>query len=271
VQWNRETKLSVNTEQSRTLPDISLMNRQPEIRWCMRLQLVEFLVEVHIVFELLPETLFLAVNILDRYCSHRVVFKRHYQLFGCAALLIAAKYCEVKKQVPTLQELQAACASIYDNALFKKAEGHILHVLAWVIGHTTTNTFLHIAVAKAPHDAEVEHMALYINEIALCHGNYVSTRPSVLARSALALARLILFRSQAQKTDWAGAYDKTIMISLFRHLYHPPHMLLKKYASAHLSSVSATARRIIGTDNHAPPTHTQPRGPAVERLCTDHT
>ena len=63
----------------------------------MRPYLVDFLIEAHAAFQLLPETLFLAVNLLDRYCSKRVVYKRHYQLVGCAALLIAAKYGDRKE------------------------------------------------------------------------------------------------------------------------------------------------------------------------------
>jgi hypothetical protein len=240
------------------LPDVSLINCQPEIQWCMRPHLVDFLVEVHIVSKLLPETLFLAVNILDRYCSRRVIFKRHYQLFGCAALLLAAKYGEAKEQVPTLQELKVACASIYDNALFMEAERHILRVLEWVIGHPTTNDFLHFALAKAPRDVEVEHMTLYISEIALYHEKYVSTRPSILVRCALALARRILSRIQARKADWAGGYDDDVMISLACHLHHPSRIVFDKYASEYFSSVSVTARRVLGT--HDTPTHPRRAG-----------
>ncbi|RTE68455.1 hypothetical protein BHE90_017167, partial [Fusarium euwallaceae] len=54
-----------------TLPDTAFIDKQPEIQWSMRSSLMDFLVKVHATFELLPETLFLAVNLLDRYCSKR--------------------------------------------------------------------------------------------------------------------------------------------------------------------------------------------------------
>ena len=41
----------------------------------MRPYLIDFLIEAHAAFALLPETLFLTVNLLDRYCSRRVVYK----------------------------------------------------------------------------------------------------------------------------------------------------------------------------------------------------
>ena len=62
----------------------------------MRPYLIDFLIEIHSQYRLRPETLCLAVNIADRYTSKRIVYKRHYQLVGCAALWIAAKFEDAK-------------------------------------------------------------------------------------------------------------------------------------------------------------------------------
>jgi hypothetical protein len=88
-------------------------------------------------------------------------------------------------------------------------------------------------------------MTLYIAEIALFHKEFVSTRPSVLARSALALARCVLSRPQARNTDWSGAYDPQTVIGLSNHLYQPSPVLSRKYASMHLSTVSATVEEFL--------------------------
>jgi hypothetical protein len=231
--------------ESQTLPDVNSIDIQTEIQWFMRPYLLDFLVEAHAAFQLLPETLFLAVNLLDRYCSRRVVYKRHYQLVGCAALLIAAKYGDKKDRVPTVRELKSMCCSLYDDEMFTQMEWHVLQTLNWMIGHTTVDAFLQIALSEAPYDAEVEHMTLYIAEIALFHKEFVSTRPSVLARSALALARCILSRPQARSTDWSGAYDPQTVIGLSNHLYQPSPVLSRKYASMHLSAVSATVDEFL--------------------------
>lgn len=55
---------------------------QPELEWYMRPYLVDFLIEIHQQHGLRPETLYLAINIVDRYVSKRIVFKKHYQLVG---------------------------------------------------------------------------------------------------------------------------------------------------------------------------------------------
>ena len=61
----------------------------------MRQILVDWLVEVHLKFKLLPETLFLTVNIIDRYTYIKQVKRNDYQLLGVTAMLIACKYEEI--------------------------------------------------------------------------------------------------------------------------------------------------------------------------------
>ncbi|KAF2747491.1 hypothetical protein M011DRAFT_45362 [Sporormia fimetaria CBS 119925] len=224
--------------ESQTLPDVNSIDIQTEIQWFMRPYLLDFLVEAHAAFGLLPETLFLAVNLLDRYCSRRVVYKRHYQLVGCAALLIAAKYGDKKDRVPTIRELKSMCCSLYDDEMFTQMEWHVLQTLNWIIGHPTIDAFLQLALADTDYDAETEHMTLYIAEIALFHKEFVSTKPSVLARSALALARCILSRPQARSSEWAGAFDQQTVMNLSNQLYQPSQVLSRKYGSPHLSNVS---------------------------------
>ena len=43
---------------------------QTEVNEKMRKVLIDWLIEVHINFKLLPETLFITINLIDRYCQH---------------------------------------------------------------------------------------------------------------------------------------------------------------------------------------------------------
>lgn len=61
----------------------------------MRQILVDWLVEVHLKFKLLPETLFLTVNLIDRFTFLKQVKRNDYQLLGVTAMLIACKYEEI--------------------------------------------------------------------------------------------------------------------------------------------------------------------------------
>ncbi|KAK3720186.1 hypothetical protein LTR37_004010 [Vermiconidia calcicola] len=226
--------------ESETMPDIQSIEIQTEIQLFMRPYLLDFLLEAHHAFQLLPETLHLAVNLLDRYCSRRVVYKRHYQLVGCAALLIASKYGDRKERVPTIRELKSMCCSLYDDDMFTQMEWHVLQTLNWVIGHPTVTGFLQLCLSEVGFDPELEHMSWYISELALYHKEFIPVRPSIMARSSIALARCILNRPQPRFSDWSAQYDPQVVLNLSNHLGQPSQALLRKYASPQLSSVSTT-------------------------------
>jgi Cyclin, N-terminal domain/Cyclin, C-terminal domain len=211
----------------------------------MRPYLLDFLVEAHSAFQLLPETLFLTVNLLDRYCSKRVVYKRHYQLVGCAALLIAAKYGDKKEKVPTIKELKSMCCSLYDDDMFLQMEWHVLSTLDWTVGHPTVDSFVKLAVKDSIPDPETENLALYILEIALFHRDFVSKQSSTLALAALALSRHILGRPQARANEFASRYCETTLVELSQKLHQPSEILSRKYASGRYSAVSRVLKTFL--------------------------
>ena len=57
----------------------------------MRATLVAWLVEVHLKFKLLPETLYITVNLIDRFCELNTVKRSEFQVIGVRAMLIASK------------------------------------------------------------------------------------------------------------------------------------------------------------------------------------
>lgn len=61
----------------------------------MRGMLIAWLVEVHLKFKLLPDTLFITVNLIDRYTELVQLKRTDYQMVGVTAMLIASKYEEI--------------------------------------------------------------------------------------------------------------------------------------------------------------------------------
>jgi hypothetical protein len=227
----------VRQMEEETLPDANLIDMQREIQWFMRPYLIDFLIEAHAAFALLPETLFLTVNLLDRYCSRRVVYKQHYQLVGCAALLIAAKYGDKKDRVPQIHELNNMCCGLYDAGMFVQMEMHVLNTLEWNVGHPTVDFFAKLMATEEGDSTEVQHMAMYLAEIALYHRDFVSVKPSVIARASLTLARAILGRPDAVDGDWERD-ENNILVALSQVLHQPSVTLSRKYSSPHFSRVS---------------------------------
>ena len=78
-----------------TMPDGFYMRRQLDINENVRAILVDWIISVHAKFKLLPETLYLTINLIDRYFSIFNVQKSDVQLVGVASLLIATKYEEI--------------------------------------------------------------------------------------------------------------------------------------------------------------------------------
>ena len=61
----------------------------------MRAILIDWLIEVHYKFKLLPETLYLTVNLIDRYLEKCITHRSKLQLVGVTSMLIASKYEEI--------------------------------------------------------------------------------------------------------------------------------------------------------------------------------
>ncbi|GMF05499.1 unnamed protein product [Ambrosiozyma monospora] len=85
----------LNELELKTLPDPNYLHWQRNLRPKMRSILVDWMVEVHLKFRLLPETLYLSINIMDRFMSKESVQVDRLQLLATGALFIAAKYEEV--------------------------------------------------------------------------------------------------------------------------------------------------------------------------------
>merc|ERR1719420_2732549 len=77
------------------LPPADYMDKQTDITGKMRMILIDWLIEVHMMYRLHPETLHLTVNLIDRYLSKKQITRKRLQLVGVAAMFIASKFEEI--------------------------------------------------------------------------------------------------------------------------------------------------------------------------------
>lgn len=82
--------------------------------------------QVHYKLELLEETLFLTVNIIDRFLARENVVRKKLQLVGVTAMLLACKYEEVS--VPVVEDLILICDRAYTRADILEMVSNVLHV-----------------------------------------------------------------------------------------------------------------------------------------------
>ncbi|KAI9023273.1 Cyclin, N-terminal domain-containing protein [Hyaloraphidium curvatum] len=226
------------------------MDYQQEISWKMRRTLVEWLIEVHAEYDLRPETLYLGINIMDRYLSRRVVPRMEFQLLGVTALWIAAKYEEVHGRVPTLQKLAYVCCNAYREQDFVQMELRLLNELEFNLGHPTPEAFLkhHCAMLKAQAERvgadPTEHIALarYLMEITLVHRRFLAARPSVIALASFLLADKLMGKSVWKCNDELLLHT---VQQIGECIATAPKAIYQKYANRKYEHVSVIARSCI--------------------------
>jgi len=188
------------------LPNAHYMDNQHEIQWSMRSVLMDWLVQVHHRFNLLPETLFLCANYIDRFLSCKVVSLGKLQLVGATAIFIAAKYEEIN--CPSVQEIVYMVDGGYTIDEILKAERFMLTMLQFELGWPGPMSFLRRISKADDYDLETRTLAKYFLEVTLMDERFIGSPPSFVAAASHCLSRLML-----RKGSWvsdAMAYEINI-------------------------------------------------------------
>nr|POF13931.1 g2/mitotic-specific cyclin-4 [Quercus suber] len=185
--------------ETKMTPNPFYMDKQTEIQWSMRAVLMDWIVQVHQRFNLLPETLFLTANYIDRFLSAKIVSLGKLQLVGATAIFVAAKYEEV--QCPTIQEIIYMVDGGYSADELLKAERFMLSMLQYELGWPGPMSFLRRISKADDYCLETRTLAKYFLEITLMDERFVGATPSWLAAGAHCIARLML-----RKGEWTPAH-----------------------------------------------------------------
>jgi G2/mitotic-specific cyclin 1/2 len=175
-----------------TLPNPDYIDHQPDLEWKMRGILVDWLIEVHTRFRLLPETLFLAVNIIDRFLSAEVVALDRLQLVGVTAMFIASKYEEVLS--PHVANFSHVADETFSDKEILDAERHVLATLEYNMSFPNPMNFLRRISKADNYDIQTRTLGKYLMEISLLDHRFMCYPQSHISAAAMYLARLILER-----------------------------------------------------------------------------
>ncbi|KAA8648604.1 hypothetical protein EYZ11_001589 [Aspergillus tanneri] len=231
-----------------TLPNPHYIEHQPDLEWKMRGILVDWLIEVHTRFRLLPETLFLAVNLIDRFLSAEVVALDRLQLVGVAAMFIASKYEEVLS--PHVANFSHVADETFSDKEILDAERHILATLEYNMSFPNPMNFLRRISKADNYDIQTRTLGKYLMEISLLDHRFMQYRQSHVSAAAMYLARLILERGpwDATLAHYAGYTEKEIepVFRLMIDYLHRPvchEAFFKKYASKKFLKASILTRQ----------------------------
>ncbi|KAH7579142.1 Cyclin, N-terminal domain [Nakaseomyces glabratus] len=159
------------------------------IRANMRAILVDWLVDVHRNFKCLPETLLLAINILDRVLSSTKVSVSKLQLVAVTSLFIACKYEEVKlPKIANFAYITDGAATVED---IREAEFNILETLRFNINWPNPLNFLRRLSQIDDYNYELRDIAKFVLEFIMCTHYFVNYKPSFLSAMAIYLSKRI--------------------------------------------------------------------------------
>ncbi|KAH8672801.1 cyclin-like protein [Tricladium varicosporioides] len=185
--------------EKKMLPNPHYMDNQAEIQWSMRSVLMDWLIQVHHRFSLLPETLFLCVNYIDRFLSQKIVSLGKLQLVGATAIFVAAKYEEIN--CPSVSEIVYMVDGGYTVDEILKAERFMLSMLSFELGWPGPMSFLRRISKADDYDLETRTLAKYFLEVTIMDERFVGSPPSYIAAGAHCFARFML-----RKGDWTPAH-----------------------------------------------------------------
>ncbi|XP_021299476.1 putative cyclin-B3-1 isoform X2 [Herrania umbratica] len=168
----------------------SYMSIQTDITPRMRGILVNWLIEVHLRFDLMQETLYLMVTLLDRFLSEVQIKKNDMQLVGLTTLLLASKYEDFWH--PRVKDLISISAETYTSEQMLKMEKLILKKLKFRLNAPTPYVFMLRFIRAAQSDTKVEHLAFYLIELCLVEYEALKFKASLLCASAIYVARCTL-------------------------------------------------------------------------------
>jgi G2/mitotic-specific cyclin 1/2 len=220
----------------KSVPNPQYMSHQDELEWKTRGILIDWLVEVHTRFHLLPETLFLAVNIVDRFLSEKVVQLDRLQLVGITAMFIASKYEEVLS--PHIANFRHIADDGFTENEILSAERFVLATLNYDLSYPNPMNFLRRISKADNYDIHSRTLGKYLMEISLLDHRLLAYRSSHVAAAAMYTARLILNRGpwDATLAHYAGYTEEEIQpvfLLMVDYMSRPVihEAFFKKYAS----------------------------------------
>mmetsp|Transcript_22416 Transcript_22416/g.36025 ORF Transcript_22416/g.36025 Transcript_22416/m.36025 type:complete len:407 (+) Transcript_22416:54-1274(+) len=177
------------------------MQKQRDINSRMREILIDWLNEVHLKFKLRIETLYLTINLIDRFLSKRAVSRQRLQLVGCTAMLIASKYEEI--YAPEVRDFVYISDKAYTPEEILVMESAMLSALKFDLTVAYPLRFLERYIQLCDKDKIFGHLANFLTEMTLQKIDFLNFAPSMIAASAISFARL--FRGME---DWNALLEK---------------------------------------------------------------
>ena len=194
------------------------MDSQKELTWTLWGILVHWLIQVHAYLSLMPEMLFLAVNVIDCILSAHVVSLAKLPLVGITSLFITSKVEEVMS--PPIVRFLNCTATSYTRDEMLQVEQYVCKTLKWNLSYANPIYFLQRVSRADDHDVKARTIAQYLIKISCLEWRLLSAPPSLLAAAAVWLACLIL-----NNETWVHHSTSFIICYYLLHIQQTPNLV----------------------------------------------
>ena len=176
----------LSKNEDKYLADPKYMSNQSDINHRMRAILIDWLIDVHLKYRLLPQTMYIAVNLIDRYLSMVETKRAKLQLVGVTAMFIACKYEEIYP--PELKDFVYITDGAYVKSDVLKMESKMLSKLNFDVTFPTQWNLFEIYKKKLDLDDKTFKLAWFLMELCLIDYEILKFKMSQIAASAILIA-----------------------------------------------------------------------------------
>ena len=226
------------------LPDANYMAKQKDINHRMRAILIDWLIDVHLKYKMVPQTMYISVNLIDRFLSMNETTRVKLQLVGVTSMFIASKYEEIYP--PELKDFVYITDNAYVKSQVLDMESKMLGSLNFDITFPTQWSFLQIFRKKLDLDQKTFNYAWFLIELSLINYKMLKFKMSQIAASAIFIAiRTLNYYNKADFEKNTGYSESSIQECVKEinnyNIYNSTHSLQairRKFSSKKFDEVS---------------------------------
>lgn len=209
------------------------MHAQTDINSKMRAILVDWLTDVHLKFELLPQTLFACINLLDRFLEKVSVQRSKLQLIGISCLMIVSKIEEIYS--PMAKDYLEVCDNAYTTKQLLEMEGEILEAVNFNVLCPNSYNFLSNFNSKFEMEDKLFYYVQFLLETAMLDLTYLKHSNLVLTAGAIFFTNKLF-----KKEGWPEFYEKTMGVSehQLKGAAKDLFVIMKKIEKADLTAIN---------------------------------
>ena len=176
----------IKNNEEKFLPEFNYMSKQKDINNRMRSILIDWLIDVHLKYKMVPQTMYISVNLIDRYLSKNETNRMKLQCVGVASMFIASKYEEIYP--PELKDFVYITDKAYVKSDVLEMEYKMLKSLNFDITFPTQWSFFEIFTEKLKLEQKVYYLAWFLMELSLINYKMLKFKYSQIAASSILIA-----------------------------------------------------------------------------------